>query len=504
MSSTTVSSDELYDTNEYYDFSNEVIEDYCFICSLGKGSSASVWLVYHIPNKDYYAIKVQNPDDYEAGVDEINVFKKLKNETDENACFIKYYNNFVYKSKSEDGNRKYLMFVFELCSCTLHQLIKKQYKNGLPEKLINLILYKISYTVDLLHKKYKIFHADLKTDNILITGLTINQKAIINRYNELNFHEKYSEIKNKYLIKKGVDLNNNNQIKKYLNKDVKHKLKHIVHNSILNEMKLILDEFTITGSDEDSSSIEHISDNSNSNKKNNNSESSNKKTNSESESEESDSDENSEEYEDLHNSDLEVFHFSSEDDDEHFIDIDENNFDVRLTDFGGHCDFDDSFNSQFGTRYYMAPEVILNKKHNYKVDNWALGCILYELITGKYLFDPSKDKYHSRDYYHLKAINNTFGKFPNKYIMDEYKKSSKKKSNKSSNKNSFLKNDLECSFNLKEICENKKYIRDVEKFKNYIFLDYYNTIIINLCKIDPNDRIDLNSIFDKLKLNIYE
>ena len=70
----------------------------------------------------------------------------------------------------------------------------------------------------------------------------------------------------------------------------------------------------------------------------------------------------------------------------------------------------------------MAPEVILNSKHNYKVDNWAIGCILFELITGKYLFDPSKDKYHSRDFYHLKLINNIFGSFPRKFIEVKRKK----------------------------------------------------------------------------------
>ena len=116
MSSTTVSSDELSDSQEHLNFSGEIIEDYCFIYLLGRGSSASVWLVYYIPNKSFYAIKVQNPDDYDSGINEIGVFKKIKNENDPNTCFIKYYNNFVYKSKAEDGNRKYLMFVFELCS----------------------------------------------------------------------------------------------------------------------------------------------------------------------------------------------------------------------------------------------------------------------------------------------------------------------------------------------------------------------------------------------------
>ena len=34
-----------------------------------------------------------------------------------------------------------------------------------------------------------------------------------------------------------------------------------------------------------------------------------------------------------------------------------------------------------GTFIYMAPEMILEKEYNYKVDIWALGCIVYELCT---------------------------------------------------------------------------------------------------------------------------
>lgn len=40
------------------------------------------------------------------------------------------------------------------------------------------------------------------------------------------------------------------------------------------------------------------------------------------------------------------------------------------------------------TTYYMAPEIILgNTNFNYTIDFWSIGCIIYELITSKYLFD---------------------------------------------------------------------------------------------------------------------
>ena len=41
----------------------------------------------------------------------------------------------------------------------------------------------------------------------------------------------------------------------------------------------------------------------------------------------------------------------------------------------------------------MAPEMLKNGKlsYNLKVDIWALGCVLHELITGITLFDSGTD-----------------------------------------------------------------------------------------------------------------
>ncbi len=40
------------------------------------------------------------------------------------------------------------------------------------------------------------------------------------------------------------------------------------------------------------------------------------------------------------------------------------------------------------TTYYMAPEIILGDTNfNFSIDIWSVGCIIYELLTGKFLFD---------------------------------------------------------------------------------------------------------------------
>ncbi|CUM64674.1 uncharacterized protein PRCAT00002283001 [Priceomyces carsonii] len=61
---------------------------------------------------------------------------------------------------------------------------------------------------------------------------------------------------------------------------------------------------------------------------------------------------------------------------------------IKLTDFGVSTQLASNFsrrNTTVGTPYWMAPEVILNNNggHSYKADIWSLGCLAYELFTGK-------------------------------------------------------------------------------------------------------------------------
>ena len=60
------------------------------------------------------------------------------------------------------------------------------------------------------------------------------------------------------------------------------------------------------------------------------------------------------------------------------------NFNVKLCDFGWSCRAkeEEMRTSICGTYEYMPPEVVFERKHNFKVDIWCLGILLYELFYG--------------------------------------------------------------------------------------------------------------------------
>nr|QBK88661.1 MAG: dual-specificity protein kinase [Mimivirus LCMiAC01] len=101
----------------------------------------------------------------------------------------------------------------------------------------------------------------------------------------------------------------------------------------------------------------------------------------------------------------------------------ENNILTQLSDFGNCCELDDEIPYEIQTRYYMAPEVLLEYDLNIKCDMWSVGCVIYELLTGEMLFDPDKTRGFNRDRHHLYDIQTALGLIPENLI----KKSKKRK-----------------------------------------------------------------------------
>jgi surface protein len=97
---------------------------------------------------------------------------------------------------------------------------------------------------------------------------------------------------------------------------------------------------------------------------------------------------------------------------------DENNFDIKLTDFGlstNEIHSSINYHSRAGTQNYMAPEI---EKFNYnkKCDLWSLGVILYELYTNNYIFYSNDPKIENINRYEGKIAKETDNENLNKLL----------------------------------------------------------------------------------------
>lgn len=106
-----------------------------------------------------------------------------------------------------------------------------------------------------------------------------------------------------------------------------------------------------------------------------------------------------------------------------YIDIDENSdIQIVLADFGTIKLLEKTkYTDCIQTRYYRAPEILLECDYNHKVDIWSLGCVAFELLTGEPLFNPEKDKSNnSLDYHHIYWIIELLGDFPKSLLSKSH------------------------------------------------------------------------------------
>lgn len=84
-------------------------------------------------------------------------------------------------------------------------------------------------------------------------------------------------------------------------------------------------------------------------------------------------------------------------------------FNIKLCDMGNACYIDKHYSDVIQTREYRSPEVLLEGEYDETADIWSLACMIFELITGDYLFDPKKGKTFKKNDDHLALISELIG-----------------------------------------------------------------------------------------------
>jgi serine/threonine protein kinase len=67
--------------------------------------------------------------------------------------------------------------------------------------------------------------------------------------------------------------------------------------------------------------------------------------------------------------------------------------DIKIVDFDlSKKLMEEGTGTRVGTPLYIAPEVLRSENYDYRVDVWSLGCTMYELLTGRYLFQVRDER----------------------------------------------------------------------------------------------------------------
>ena len=326
------------------------------IDKIGTGTFSGVWLALNIINYDLFAIKIQHCDDCDDGEKEATLLSKVPSNSINLPKLVEY---FRVRNPLDDKNINICM-VMDLCIGSTYQLISRGgYKNGFNIKICNKIIKDVLNGLHQLNKMGYI-HTDIKPENVLIKGLNPIFQEFKNLINKSNLKNDIDNeiIKLKIIHKLNMDANKKStSYKNRLNKfrtDKTNFLK-LVSKTLIKEFKLICNNFCDDKYKDDDDEIY------------------------------------------TPNYYYKRFNFK------HNYDLENSTY--ILSDFGTIKNINKTHNSLIQTRYYRAPEVILECNWNEFVDIWSIGCLYYELICGDILFNPEKDDRYNTDMHHLLWIS---------------------------------------------------------------------------------------------------
>ncbi|KAF8202940.1 CMGC/SRPK protein kinase [Pholiota molesta] len=86
---------------------------------------------------------------------------------------------------------------------------------------------------------------------------------------------------------------------------------------------------------------------------------------------------------------------------------------IKIADLGNATPSTKHYTDDIQTRQYRAPEAILGRRDwDARADIWSVACVLFELLTAEYLFDPqSQGELFSKDDDHMAQIIELLGDF---------------------------------------------------------------------------------------------
>ncbi|KAH9580108.1 Protein kinase domain [Trypanosoma melophagium] len=339
-------------------------ERYRVVKKLGWGYFSTVWLVWDYTEKRYYAMKIQKSARHytEAAYDEIKLLGDIMSaDPDKTRCCARLNDYF----EQTGPNGTHVCMVFDVYGEDLLSLIERYDYRGVPLPIVKCISRQILVGLEHVHS-LEIIHTDLKPENVLLSTPKHTIISLMKRYIPPPLHQRPR------LVERDPKCMTKSQRRRYYKK-----LKTIEKNVKTSENTSVNLSHNVTEIDHENRDLQE--------------EEEPKQTKTVSESE-TDSDW---EVERLHH--------------------------VVLADFGNSCWTYRQFTDDVQTRQYRSPEVILGEPYSTPIDLWSAACMIFELITGEFLFDPRKGDNYSRDEDHLALMTELLGELPDSMRLGDGK-----------------------------------------------------------------------------------
>lgn len=372
---------------------------YVLVRKLGWGHFSTVWLARDNEKNMHVAVKiVRSAKHYtETALDEIKLLKRISY----NDCIhrgkkhvIAFLDSFIH----EGPNGSHVIMVFEVLGENLLSLIRKYKHRGIPVIYVKQIAKQMLLALDYLHRETGVIHTDLKPENVLIEIGDVEH--IVKMVETLERTERDKRrLERRQSIRSGASSGNTSippQSRSTSGTSTPQRNGRRSRRQTL-----------ITGSQPLPSPIS--SGKYFENSFNNNSPSKLQQTRPETVTNSLSSMSISAE-----NSNIDV----EESPQQGIVTSEEHLISVKIADLGNACWYDEHFTDDIQTRQYRSPEVLLGAKWGCSADVWSLACMLFELLTGDYLFDPVQGHSYTKDDDHIAQIIELLGKIPSNVLKD--------------------------------------------------------------------------------------
>ncbi|ORX46764.1 kinase-like protein [Hesseltinella vesiculosa] len=343
----------------------DVLHDnrYKILLKLGWGHFSTVWLAYDAKTEAHVAVKiVKSSRRFSQGAqEEISLLDKIC-QSNPDAPGYQHVAQLLDHFEHEGVNGTHVCMVFEALGESLLSLIKRFDYKGVPAPIVKKIASQILLGLDYLHRECGIIHTDIKPENVLVyvpnmDTILQDQFGIVHgqRINDEPQPEPTTDTPPPCPSEPSSEPTQ--PLTKAQKKRMKKKLKKLRQKE-----KDILERNGIRKNRHDLI-ISSVLD-----------------------------------FTDGHN-DTQAFE----------------NIVVKIADLGNACWIQDENSHLIQTREYRSPEVIIGGVWNEKTDLWSLACMVFELLTGDFLFDPRATQKYTKDDDHIAQMLELMGeKLPNR------------------------------------------------------------------------------------------